>query len=229
MLKGTSVNSDPGQNHDTLGDSAQLRDHGAGAVVILELGNSHKCLVDWLNKALEDGHTRARQIRLLCLGRYQKELALFLETSLDKGSLFSDEPADLVAELNIVLDGGVQESIEFLNRFRKRLSFSFRFGLCGIRCRSRRRSGRGGVERRGYRLVQNVGIGGRIGCGSDVFKARSCSLESLDQSGQVMHLIINRHGADCELLWPGRYVCCNLKKLGLSCLVKGARKTGDNP
>ena len=100
---------------------------------------------------------------------------MFLKASLDKGSLFSNEPTELVAKLNIFLDGGVQESIEFFNRFGKRLGG--RLGLCGS-CSGGRRSDRRGFERRGYGLVQNTSIGGWFGGRGDVFKARGCSLKA---------------------------------------------------
>lgn len=107
---------------------------------------------------------------------------MFLEASLDKRSLFSNKPTELVAKLNIFLDGGVQESIEFLNRFGKRLGW--RLGLCGS-CSGGRRSDRRGVGRRGNRLVQNSGIGGRFGGRGDIFKARGCSLKAKVKSVPV--------------------------------------------
>jgi hypothetical protein len=43
--------------------------------------------------------------------------------------LLSDQSSKLMAQLHIFVDGSVQESIEFLDRFRQRLSG--RFGLRG--------------------------------------------------------------------------------------------------
>jgi hypothetical protein len=95
--------------------------------------------------------------------------------------LFSDDPTKLLALLNIFLDGGAQEGIEFLNRLWKWLGdwLRDRFGL-GRSDRSSRggwswRCCDGSVGRR-----SSGGIGRKLSRSSDILEARGSSFKPGD-------------------------------------------------
>lgn len=87
MLIGASVNGNPCENHDTIGDSAELRVHRARTVGVFELGNSHQCLVDGFDEALIYRQIRSGEVWLLRLCGNQQKLALLLKTRFDERSL----------------------------------------------------------------------------------------------------------------------------------------------
>lgn len=87
VLVGASVNSNPCKNHDTIGDSAELRVHRARTVGVLELGNSHQCLVYGFDDALIYWQIRSGEVWLLRLCGNQEKFALLVETRFDERSL----------------------------------------------------------------------------------------------------------------------------------------------
>ena len=95
--------------------------------------------------------------------------------------LFGDDATKLLALLNIFLDGGAQEGIEFLNRLWKWLDdwLRDRLGLGGSWRRSRGgwswRCCDGSVGRRG-----SGGIGRKLGRSSDILETRGSSFEPGD-------------------------------------------------
>ncbi len=179
--KGLVADGDPGEDHDAVGDGAELRVHGVRAVGLLELGDGHERVVDGLEQVLVQGHVGALQVGLDGLCGDEEKLALGLEAGHDVGGLLGDEASDLVAAVHIVGDGRVDKGVKVLNGFGQLLGD----GLLLRRRRRRRGSGRRGsrgigCQRGGGRGRRGEGadILGDLGRRGNVFEARGGRFES---------------------------------------------------
>ena len=79
MLVRLGVDGDPGQDHDALGDGADLVEVGGAPIGLPDVTDSHQGLVDGLQQILVDRHLGAGEIGLLGLGGEQEEIPLLLE------------------------------------------------------------------------------------------------------------------------------------------------------
>lgn len=87
MLVRAVVDSDPGENHDALSNSAQLGENWRTPVGLFDIVDSYKSFVNGLEEVLVDSHFGAIQVRLLGLRGDEQEVALGLETLQNFGSL----------------------------------------------------------------------------------------------------------------------------------------------
>ena len=87
VLPGSVVDGYPGQDHDALGNCAQLAEHRRGAVSLLDVAYGDQGVVDRFQKVLVDSHSGATEVGLLRSAADEEELALFLEAGENFGGL----------------------------------------------------------------------------------------------------------------------------------------------